>query len=244
MTDRGGGIRNPAVIGLMVSALIGVGLGWQDASESSGSAEIAADSSAQGLRADEVVARVGEVPLLTVELETKLREMGVDPAGADESQESAALDALIDEELWLREALATDRLRHHRGLRDAVARRMLDVIFPAADDFDESALKRLYEEKYLADPEAPPFEKVRFRLEKEQTRIRNSRALEQYLLWLRQSTDVEMLAEKSDLEGLQAAVYGRDGDVESGSLPPGGTEGEGGSAAETHGAAAGGEGEP
>lgn len=243
MTDQAKGMGNPAVIGLLVSALIGIGLGWRDARESlSDSAQLEANVSAPSPEANEVVARVGQVPLLKVELETKLREMEIDPATAGESQRAAALDALIEEELWLQEAMATDRLRHHRGLRDAVARRMLDVIFPAADDFDESALKRLYDEKYRGNSQAPPLEKVRFRLEKEQTRIRNSRALEQYVLWLRQSTEVEILAQATDLEDLLTAVYGEADATEGQSPPPALTQGDDGSEAEIQGTASVGEG--
>ncbi len=202
--------RLPTLIGLLLAALVGIGLGWQSANrgEPVQDGQNTATTDEQTVT-NSAVAKVGQVGILTVEVEAKLREMGVDPASASPEQASEALEVLIEEELWLQAALAGDVLRDHRGLRDAVVRRMLDVIFPAADELDEASLKRLYEEKYPRDQEtAPPFEKVRFRLEKEQQRIRNSRALEQYLLWLRQSTEVEMLAQESDLRDLLVTVYG------------------------------------
>ena len=46
-----------------------------------------------------MVARVGEVDLLVVELEAKLQQIGVDPDGATPERRAEALELLIDDEL-------------------------------------------------------------------------------------------------------------------------------------------------
>lgn len=147
---------------------------------------------------DTVVAWVGEVPILKVEVDDRL-EMARE-AGA-ELTEAESLQEVIDEELWLQGALDDGLLRRHRGLRNAVARRMLDVVIPAAEEPADEELRSFYDELYPPGSEdRPGFERARFRLLNAWRLERDEQALESYLAWLRQDTETETLADTATLK--------------------------------------------
>ena len=210
---------------VVVAVFLGMGATGDEAAEHGADAEPAdaetRDASSQG---SEVLAMVGQVPLLRVELDALLAEEGFDPQAVSEAERAEALKRLVENELWLQTALEDGRLQDHRALREAVTRRMLDVIFPVGSEPEPGELEELYRAKYGngADGDtdgqqaAPPLEKVRFRLMEEWRRQRNQKALDQYLAWLKR--DVEVTVPATDDELKQAWAELESSDASSGGV--------------------------
>ena len=146
----------------------------------------------------ETVAFVGQIPILKAELDAALRDADVKPESASDQARRRALDRLIEDELWLQSALKHGRLQDHRGVREAVTRRMMDVIFPVDEAPSDRDLQPFYDEAY-PDGEGPALERVRFRLEERWRRQRNDEALQDYLAWLRRLNRVEISADDAAL---------------------------------------------
>lgn len=174
------------------AALVGLTFG---AMGSSPVAEPAPEPSA------ETVAFVGEIPILKAELDAALRDADLDPAAASPETRRQVLESLIEDELWLQAALKNGRLHDHRRVREAVTRRMMDVIFPADETPSDRDLQALYDETY-PDGLGPELFQVRFRLTKQWRLRRNEEALQDYLSWLRQLTKVQVVADDAALLAL------------------------------------------
>lgn len=169
--------------------------------------ETASPASTSASASSDVLAYVGEVPILVVELDTALREAGQDPGRASLDERRVVLDQLIEEELFFQSGLESGRLHEHRGVREAVTRRMLDVIFPAAQEPSDEDLRPNYEAAY-PDGGGPGLDRVRFRMEERWRRQANADALEAYVAWLRQDTEVKILADDTVLQEVLAGLDG------------------------------------